>query len=149
MTTQRSRNIYHHWNHGPLLLFVASPRSTEGGSLAQPRLEAVLRHTDTEDPKPESVDEDSVVFAVVDISEEEKYALQTVTPQTFRRVCDVVGTIWPDPAVARSNTVTSQVYPTPFFDFKVSDRRNRTVLRDVATQVMTDLQDKRNFGKRD
>jgi hypothetical protein len=59
--------------------------------------------------------------------------------QVFRLVCDVPGRDWPDPTVIRTNPVTGQEYPTPFFDRKVSDRQNGNIVRAVAQQVMSDL----------
>ncbi|KAJ7824485.1 hypothetical protein B0H13DRAFT_1582693, partial [Mycena leptocephala] len=58
----------------------------------------------------------------------------------FRRVCNVEGNNWPDPTVTRANTITHQTYPTPFFQFDVSDARNEQIIKGVARLVATELE---------
>ncbi|KAJ7710879.1 hypothetical protein B0H17DRAFT_1190558 [Mycena rosella] len=81
--------------------------------------------TDT-DLAPDSVDDDGVELNVIDLSASEKRALQD----------------WPDPTLVRTNPVTNEVYPTPFFDSDVTDPRNRALFRDVAEQMDSELKEK-------
>ncbi|KAJ7611136.1 hypothetical protein DFH06DRAFT_1245364 [Mycena polygramma] len=93
--------------------------------------------------EPASVDEDSSAdLADIDLSEKEQRALQDFLTKKFRLVCGVEGSRWPDPTVRRSNATTGQVYPTPFFDLRVSDHQNRAVLLAVAKEVNEELKDK-------
>ncbi|KAJ7744274.1 hypothetical protein DFH07DRAFT_749550 [Mycena maculata] len=62
--------------------------------------------------------------------------------QTFRRVCNVSGNAWPDPTRIRTNEITGEVYPTPFFHLLVSDTRNGNLCLAVATQALSELKDK-------
>ncbi|KAJ7837877.1 hypothetical protein B0H14DRAFT_2588968 [Mycena olivaceomarginata] len=80
--------------------------------------------TDTDDPQSESADEDGLVLAEVHLSDAE-----TCSP--WCRITNFSEVIC-------TNAVTGQFYPTPFFDFKVSDRRNIAILRDVAKQDKKD-----------
>ncbi|KAJ7816413.1 hypothetical protein B0H14DRAFT_3148632 [Mycena olivaceomarginata] len=103
--------------------------------------------TDNDDSQSESVDEDGVELSQINLSDVQKRALQTVVTQVFRKVCDVPGKYWPDPNIIRTNEYTGQVYPTPFFELQVSDAPNMEVLREVAEQVIRDLQVKKDWPK--
>ncbi|KAJ7877379.1 hypothetical protein B0H14DRAFT_2567750 [Mycena olivaceomarginata] len=51
----------------------------------------------------------------VDFSPGERKALQKYTTKAVRRLCHVsTGTEWPDPNLIRPNTITHEIYPTPF-----------------------------------
>ncbi|KAJ7442079.1 hypothetical protein B0H11DRAFT_1749400, partial [Mycena galericulata] len=57
----------------------------------------------------------------------------------FRRVCNVPGRDWPDPELVRTNEITYERYPTPFFEAKVTDARNQALFLEVAQQAMQEL----------
>ncbi|KAJ7669700.1 hypothetical protein B0H17DRAFT_1209556 [Mycena rosella] len=74
------------------------------------------------------------------LSREEAKVLQKYVTKAFRRICQVAGNDWPDPSFIRTNPVTQETYPTPFFQFDVTDARNIKISRGVAQQVMNELQ---------
>jgi hypothetical protein len=59
--------------------------------------------------------------------------IQKYVTQAFRRYCHVSGKDWPDPSVIRTNPITHETYPAPYFDFDVTDARNDALFRKVAT----------------
>ncbi|KAJ7936180.1 hypothetical protein B0H13DRAFT_2452999 [Mycena leptocephala] len=69
--------------------------------------------------------------------------LEAAPTKGFRRVCNVEGNNWPDPTVTRTNPITHQTYPTPFFQFDVSDVRNEQIIKGVARFVATELENPR------
>ncbi|KAJ7112017.1 hypothetical protein C8R43DRAFT_1242827 [Mycena crocata] len=72
-------------------------------------------------------------------SPDERKALQKCVTQAFRRICNVSGKDWPDPDIPRVNSITGETYPTPFFDFDVTDARNQRLFREVGREVLNDL----------
>ncbi|KAJ7798282.1 hypothetical protein B0H14DRAFT_3156978 [Mycena olivaceomarginata] len=62
--------------------------------------------------------------------------------KVFRRVCDVSGSHWPDPLSVRTNELTDEVYPSPFFEFGITYTRNASLCIQVAKQAMKDLKDR-------
>ncbi|KAJ7626766.1 hypothetical protein B0H17DRAFT_1218507 [Mycena rosella] len=69
----------------------------------------------------------------------EKTVLQAYVTKAFRRICNVKGNEWPDPSFIRTNPITQETYPTPFFPFDASDARNARICRIVAEQVINEL----------
>ncbi|KAJ7602665.1 hypothetical protein B0H17DRAFT_1222722 [Mycena rosella] len=69
----------------------------------------------------------------------EKTVLQAHVTKAFRRICNVKGNEWPDPSFIRTNPITQETYPTPFFPFDASDARNARICRIVAEQVINEL----------
>ncbi|KAJ7893078.1 hypothetical protein B0H14DRAFT_3675693, partial [Mycena olivaceomarginata] len=59
----------------------------------------------------------------------------------FRRVCNVSDSHWPDPLSVRTNEITGETYPSPFFQFQVTDPRNQALFLKVARQAINDLKD--------
>ncbi|KAJ7136350.1 hypothetical protein C8R43DRAFT_893931, partial [Mycena crocata] len=57
----------------------------------------------------------------------------------FRHHCHVGGNDWPDPTLIRTNPITRETYPTPFFQYEVSDLRNAQIIRDVAYMAEFDI----------
>ncbi|KAJ7904888.1 hypothetical protein B0H13DRAFT_2024525, partial [Mycena leptocephala] len=70
----------------------------------------------------------------------DKKVFQKYTTKAFRRFCHVQGNDWPDPTVARTNPITHQTYPTPFFHFDVTDTRNEQIIKGVARLVAGKLE---------
>ncbi|KAJ7448697.1 hypothetical protein B0H11DRAFT_1642487, partial [Mycena galericulata] len=67
----------------------------------------------------------------------------------FRRVCNVPGRDWPDPELVRTNEITYERYPTPFFEAKVTDARNQALFLEVAQQAMQELKVSSSLTKGD
>ncbi|KAJ7829203.1 hypothetical protein B0H14DRAFT_3144066 [Mycena olivaceomarginata] len=60
----------------------------------------------------------------------------------FRRVCDVSRSHWLDPLSVRTNELTEEVYPSPFFEFGITYTRNTSLCIQVVKQAMKDLKDR-------
>ncbi|KAJ7830964.1 hypothetical protein B0H13DRAFT_2213170 [Mycena leptocephala] len=83
----------------------------------------------------DAIGDDGSILAPAD-----KKVLQKYTTKACRRYCHVEGNDWPDPTVARTNPITHQTYPTPFFQFDVSDTRNEQIIKGVARLVAGELE---------
>ncbi|KAJ7305666.1 hypothetical protein DFH08DRAFT_1054933 [Mycena albidolilacea] len=78
----------------------------------------------------------------LDLSDVELRLLQSFVTKVFRRVCDVSESHWPDPLSVRTNELTDEVYPSPFFEFGITYTRNASLCIQVAKQAMKDLKDR-------
>ncbi|KAJ7832461.1 hypothetical protein B0H14DRAFT_3712169 [Mycena olivaceomarginata] len=84
---------------------------------------------------------DLVAFDKLDLTDVEVSTLQSYVTKMFRRVCNVSDSHWPDPLSVRTNEITGETYPSPFFQFQVTDPRNQALFLQVARQAINDLKD--------
>ncbi|KAK6974624.1 hypothetical protein R3P38DRAFT_2377681, partial [Favolaschia claudopus] len=74
-----------------------------------------------------------------------KSDLQAFVTKRFRKHVGVpTNTKWPDPASHRMNATTGEVYPTPIFAADVKHAENDEIIRAVAHQAFSDLQNSKN-----
>ncbi|KAJ7138687.1 hypothetical protein C8R43DRAFT_1131868 [Mycena crocata] len=77
----------------------------------------------------------------IDLSPKERSSVQAFVTKEFRHHCHVGGNDWPDPTLIRTNPITHETYPTPFFQYEVSDLRNAQIICDVAYMAELVLKD--------
>ncbi|KAJ7360755.1 hypothetical protein DFH08DRAFT_951409 [Mycena albidolilacea] len=78
----------------------------------------------------------------LDLLDVELRLLQSFIMKVFQSVGDVSGSHWPDPLSVRTNELTDEVYPSPFFEFGITYTRNVSLCIQVAKQAMRDLKDR-------
>ncbi|KAJ7861380.1 hypothetical protein B0H14DRAFT_3445308 [Mycena olivaceomarginata] len=83
-----------------------------------------------------------IAFNSLDLSDVELRLLQSFVTKVFRRVCDISGSHWPDPLTVRTNELTDEVFPSPFFEFGITYTRNASLCIQVVKQAMKDLKDR-------
>ncbi|KAJ7926501.1 hypothetical protein B0H13DRAFT_1862131 [Mycena leptocephala] len=60
------------------------------------------------DRESENMDDDGMTLDAIDLSKQEKRALQSFITKAFRQVCKVPGRHWPDPTLVRTNPITQK-----------------------------------------